>query len=84
MLGTTHSHDSGLTALSDSAAPAAAADVDDDGVMNAGRLLFAEALQQGTMTGFFKLIEQYRYRTEQYNNASSLHNDLMTTAATAC
>lgn len=27
----------------------------------AGRLLFAEALQQGTMNGFFKLIEQYRY-----------------------
>jgi hypothetical protein len=26
----------------------------------AGRLLFAEALQQGTMSGFFKLIEQYR------------------------
>lgn len=26
-----------------------------------GRLLFAEALQQGTMTGFFKLVEQYRY-----------------------
>lgn len=25
------------------------------------RLLFAEALQQGTMTGFFKLVEQYRY-----------------------
>lgn len=27
---------------------------------NAGRLLFAQALQQGTMSGFFKLIEQYR------------------------
>ncbi|WIA42506.1 hypothetical protein OEZ86_008492 [Tetradesmus obliquus] len=29
-----------------------------------GRLLFAEALQQGTMTGFFKLIEQYSTQDE--------------------
>ncbi|KAF6260230.1 Phytochelatin synthase-domain-containing protein [Scenedesmus sp. NREL 46B-D3] len=29
-----------------------------------GRLLFAEALQQGTMTGFFKLIEQYSMQDE--------------------
>jgi glutathione gamma-glutamylcysteinyltransferase len=29
-----------------------------------GRLLFAEALQQGTMTGFFKLVEQYSTQDE--------------------
>eukprot|EP00775_Hariotina_reticulata_P014329 gene14329-55_t len=29
-----------------------------------GRLLFSEALQQGTMTGFFKLIEQYSTQDE--------------------
>eukprot|EP00878_Enallax_costatus_P016815 GHUV01017648.1.p1 GENE.GHUV01017648.1~~GHUV01017648.1.p1 ORF type:complete len:331 (+),score=67.21 GHUV01017648.1:896-1888(+) len=29
-----------------------------------GRLLFAEALQQGTMNGFFKLIEQYSTQDE--------------------
>jgi hypothetical protein len=28
--------------------------------VTAGRLLFAEALGHGSMTGFFKLIEQYR------------------------